>query len=261
MKVNYHTHTPHCGHALGTSTKEYADAAYNDKIDILGFSDHAPFKDHDFGCRMPFSDLEIYFNEVDELQNFYKGKMKILKSLEIEYLPEFAKENNYYEWLLNEKKLDYLLLGEHFFRARNNEMYNLYSIPDKELVIDYALACREAFSTGYFKILAHPDLFGVNPYPWDKTYDEAADIIIDSAIKYNIILEYNANGYRRGLHDYPEGKRYMYPLSKFWDKVKGTNVSVVVGSDSHNPAEIWDYAMPKAYDYLKQIGITPIETF
>lgn len=261
MRVNYHTHTPLCRHALGESSAEYAKAAFENKIEILGFSDHAPFIDHDFGYRMLYNELDIYLSELDELKNKYEGKMKILKALEIEYLPEYANHNNYYEWLLNEKKLDYLLLGEHFFRDSNNELFNIYNIPSISQITDYAKACAAAMDTGYFKIIAHPDLFGVNEYAWSSIQDEASDIIIESALKNDVIIEFNANGYRRGIKEYPDGERYMYPLVSFWEKVKKHNAKVIVSSDTHNPAEIWDYAMDKAYDYLKGLNITPIETF
>lgn len=261
MKTNFHTHTPHCGHALGNSTREYAEAAYADGLEILGFTDHAPFKDHDFGCRMPYSELFDYFNEVDELKEDFRGKMEILKSLEIEYLPEYAKTgNNYYEYLLKDEKLDYLLLGEHFFRDKKGDLFNLYNIPGPEVVVEYANACVEAMSTGYFKILAHPDLFGVNNYEWNSYYDKAVATIIEGALKYNVILEFNANGYRRGIKEFVDGERYMYPLDKFWKEVKKSPARVIIGSDSHNPREIWDFAMPKARDYLDLIGISFIET-
>lgn len=261
MKVNYHTHTPHCRHAIGNSTSEYASAAYQAGIEILGFSDHAPFKDHDFGYRMLFNELDTYLGEVDELTKEYSSRMTILKSLEIEYLPEYAQKENYYEWLLNKKKLDYLLLGEHFFRTDEGELLNIYEVPSVACILDYAKACCKAMDTGYFSILAHPDLFGVNEFAWGSVQNEASEMIIESAIKNNVILEFNANGYRRGVHSYVDGDRYMYPLVPFWDKVKEKKPKVIVSSDTHNPKEIWDDALDRSYSYLDSLGITPIKTF
>ena len=41
MLTNYHTHTRRCGHAVGED-REYAEAAVQAGLKILGFSDHAP---------------------------------------------------------------------------------------------------------------------------------------------------------------------------------------------------------------------------
>lgn len=259
MKVNYHTHTPRCGHAVGNDAFEYAKAAYEYGIEILGFSEHAPFPNCDFGCRMPYEELQAYFEDVDTIRQMYQGRMKVLKGLEIEYLPEYVKENNFYEYLLNDCKCDYLLLGEHFFRDQEGALYNLYNIDRQELVLDYARCCAEAMKTGYFDIVAHPDLFGVNAFPWNEIYDRATDIIIDAAVKTDTILEFNANGYRRGLDDYNGELRYKYPLERFWEKVKTAPVRVVIGSDAHNPKEIYDAANVKAEKYLKELHIEPID--
>lgn len=266
MRTNYHTHTPHCGHAVGKDAAEYAKAAFEQKMDILGFSDHAAFPDTDYGCRMPYEEMGIYFREVEELKKEYQPKgMEIYKGLEIEFLPKYLNiegipGKNYYEYLLNDRKVDYLLCGEHFFIDASGVIDNIYNIKDTKQVIAYAKSCRAAMETGYFKMLAHPDLFGVNAFPWCEDYDRACDIILEGAVKSGTILEYNANGFRRGIHSFPDGDRLMYPLTKFWDKVKGTEIKVIIGSDSHNPTEIWDFAIEKAKKYLASVGITPIDT-
>ena len=42
MIANYHTHTPRCGHAIG-SEEEYVRCALEAGFQILGFSDHTPY--------------------------------------------------------------------------------------------------------------------------------------------------------------------------------------------------------------------------
>ena len=43
MKTNYHTHTTRCMHATG-SDEEYVLSAIKGGYQILGFSDHTPWK-------------------------------------------------------------------------------------------------------------------------------------------------------------------------------------------------------------------------
>ena len=226
-------------------------------VSILGFSEHAPFPDHDYGYRMPYEELSDHFSEVDRLAEKYASQMTILKGLEIEYLPKYIP---YYERLLNEDHLDYLLLGEHFFPMPDREYLFVADAPDTEMYLWYARAIDEALKTGLFRMLAHPDLFAMNKLPWDKNCDATSDRIIESAVRYGVILELNANGFRRGIHEYPEGPRLMYPHIKFWEKVVGSGARVIIGSDAHEPCQVWDACMPKAYDMLKGLGIEPILT-
>ncbi len=256
MRANYHCHSFYCGHAEGT-VFDYVGAASDNNLDILAISDHAPFPGGFQGNGMDFSELDRYLSDIDEAASCFP-KIKVLKSLEIEYLPEFEKGRNYYEWLLTEKKLDYLLLGEHFFTDENGEFHNIYCAESSDLVLDYAKACVAAMNTGFFKIMAHPDIFTMPPYRWDSRFDMASEMIIQAAEKNNVILEFNANGLRRGKFDYPDGKRYQYPSERFWKKVVKSSVSVVVGSDCHRPEQMWDWAVEKSYGILADIGISPV---
>lgn len=256
MKTNYHTHSQRCRHAQGTE-EDYVRCALDAGVSILGFSEHAPFPDHDYGYRMPYEELSDHFSAVDRLAEKYASQMTILKGLEIEYLPKYIP---YYERLLNEDHLDYLLLGEHFFPMPDREYLFVADAPDTEMYLWYARAIDEALKTGLFRMLAHPDLFAMNKLPWDRNCDATSDRIIESAVRYGVILELNANGFRRGIHEYPEGPRLMYPHIKFWEKVVGSGARVIIGSDAHEPCQVWDACMPKAYDMLKGLGIEPILT-
>ena len=252
MKFNYHTHTQHCRHAGGLP-EDYAKEACLHNLKILGFSDHAPFPDTDYGFRMPFSELDEYINECDEAKEKFKDKLQILKSLEIEWLPQYS---DYYEKLLTEYKMDYLLLGEHFFQTHEKKIQNITSIPDTILAVEYAENCAEAMKTGYFKIFAHPDLFCINePFSWNDDYEKASDIIIEAAVKTNTILEFNANGLRRGIKKYPDEERYQYPHKKFWNKAVSAGITAVVGSDAHDPKCLWDGAVEESIEKLKSMNV------
>ena len=73
------------------------------------------------------------------------------------------------------------------------------------------------------------------------------------------MLEYNANGLRRGKKNYPDGKRFQYPHERFWKKVKDAGLSAVAGSDAHNPDILWDNAVETSIKTLAQLGINRIE--
>ena len=275
MRVNYHCHSRYCRHAFG-EVKDYAESAVKNNLEILAFSDHAPFphplfRGGRYGNGMDFDELDSYLSEVKNVQCEYAEKLKIYSALEIEYLPEFdalfefngKTFSSYYQWLLQEKQLDFLLFGSHFYIDSKGSFQNIYTISDANQVVEYAKASKKALESGYFKIFAHPDIFAMIDFSLDKKYsdylEKAGDIIIDSAIKNNIILELNANGMRRGLFDYGGEKRFQYPLLSFWEKVSKTELKMVVGSDCHKPDLMWDFYVEKGYELLKQLGITPVE--
>lgn len=253
MKVNYHTHTQRCLHAQGCE-EDYVVSAINSGLSILGFSDHAPFPDQDYGLRMPYKELNTYLDAIDQAQVKHKDEIKLLKGLEIEYLPEYL---YYYNELLTKKGLDYLLLGEHFFRSGWNNVNVYNDIYSTDQYILYAQSVVDAINTGFFKMVAHPDIIFMNSFIWDKNCEKACDLIINAAVAANVILEFNANGLRRGMREYPDGNRYQYPYERFWERVARANVPVIVGSDCHNPDQVWDYAMIKAHETVNKLGVCP----
>lgn len=255
MKTNYHTHTKRCLHAFGTE-EDYVQAALKAGLDVLGFTDHAPFPDHDFGMRMPYSELEPYFFTVDHLATKYSSDIIIRKSLEIEYLPQYEQ---YYQFLLSTYKPDYLLLGEHFYFDQKGGVFNIYNADNTGDYLNYAKSIAAALKTGFFQMVAHPDLFTLNHFAWDKNCDAASEIIIAAALETGTVLEFNANGYRRGLHDYPDERRYMYPHINFWKKAAAAGATVMIGADAHEPYQVWDACMDKSIEVLRELGIQPIE--
>lgn len=252
IRVNYHTHCQRCRHAAGTAAA-YTKEAVKKKLTKLGFSDHLPFPDDRFGLRMPYAEQNAYLQEVTDLKEQYKEKIEIFCGFEGEY---FKKDWKYYEALLRHEQCDYLILGQHFFETAGGSIINTYDITDTSLYEDYSRHVVEAMKTGYFRYAAHPDLIFLNPFVWDRHCDKACDILIDGAVKYDFALEYNANGLRRGQQSFPDGTRYPYPHGRFWEKVKGTAIKVYIGSDCHNPKNLWDGYVQKAYAHLEQYGLS-----
>lgn len=249
-KVNYHTHTFRCKHAGGTE-KDYVLEAIQKGLSKLGMSDHAPYPDDRFGLRMDFCELDDYVNTLKNLKKEYKNDINISIGLEIEYDPN---SHQYYEYLLNELKIEYLALGQHLF-LDNNEFINTYFLTDTKQYIDYANSIATALSTGFFKFVAHPDLMFINDLPWDDNCEKACDIIIAAAKKYDVCVEFNANGIRRGLTSYCDGERYPYPHKNFWAKVVSNNLKVIINSDCHSPEQLWDEKMDLAYALADELNL------
>ena len=242
-KTNYHTHTPRCLHAGGTET-EYIEAAIENNMIILGFSDHAPYPDNRFGLRMQYEELDDYLQTIKNFKKQYKNQIEIRVGLEIEYD--------------SEKGVEYLVLGQHIYVSPNKEYINIYSLNNTEQYIEYAQTIKEAVQTGYFAFIAHPDVIFVNDLAWDQNCELASDIIIEAAIKTKTPLEFNANGLRRGIQAFCDEERYPYPHPKFWSKVAKTNISVLINADAHHPSNIYDDKMELAYKLVDEWGLNLI---
>ena len=116
MKTNYHTHTTRCMHAVG-SDEEYVLSAIKGGFQILGFSDHTPWKyrtSYIADMRMLPEELPEYIESLQYLREKYRDQIDIKIGLECEYFPE------YIPWLKEQIKkyqLNYILFGNHHFHT------------------------------------------------------------------------------------------------------------------------------------------------
>ena len=245
LKSNFHTHTYRCKHAGGTE-QDLVHCALLSQMTHLGFSEHAPYPDNRFGLRMDYSELVDYRDTIKALQKQYQDQLTIHLGLEIEYDPS---QKDYYRFLKEDLGIEYLALGQHIYvsPASHDHFVNVYSLKTTHQYVEYAHTVCEAIKTGFFSSVAHPDVIFINDLPWDENCEKACDLIIDCAKEQQIILEFNANGIRRGLNTYCDGERYPYPHQRFWEKVSAANIPVLISSDCHHPSQLWDDVMEEAY--------------
>lgn len=249
-KTNYHTHIKLCKHAEGIPA-DYIKKAIELKYEEIGISDHGPLLD-EWTFRMNKQEYRnIYLPSLDAAIKEYGDKIKIYKGLEIEYLNEY---NDYYKELLDE--LDYLILGQHIIRNKN-KLYDIYREMTAENVVLYKDQVIEGMSTGYFKILAHPDLFLFNYQTWNQMTEKVSREIIEASIKYNVLLEVNANGIRRKPITNQDGDIvHIYPRIEFWKIVQEyEKAKVIIGEDNHKISYTGDVNVKKAYKFARDLKL------
>lgn len=252
MKNNYHTHMYLCKHASG-HVKDYVKKAIELKFDSIGMSDHAPFPIlRDRSVRMFPEELPEYFQELEDALKKYQSQIQIWKGLEIEYFPQFV---DYYTDLLGQ--LDYLALGQHYIEDKDSRdgLRSTYTLNKPKHLQTYAKTVIQAMSTKSFAFLCHPDLM-LYGYPrFDDVAEAVSREIIQAAIEYDIPLEINANGIRKGVRQLEEGQRYLYPRKEFWQLAKAMNAKVIISSDAHHVDQLVDGAVLLAYEFARDIGI------
>lgn len=264
IKSNYHTHTFLCKHALGDS-EDYVKRAISLGYHTIAITDHGPFpkflQKKLNSRRMSIEQYEeVYLDMLERSVNKHKNEILVLKGVEIEYLPEL--EPFYPRFL---KDLDFMILGQHYLK-KENEHKSIYSPLSKEDILLYAKTVVSGIETGMFKIVAHPEIFcwNLKEEEWDETCIEAANMIVDAAVKNQVVLEINVNGVRNSFYQrkefYQDGKiNFPYPRREFWDIAQSKNAMIVINDDAHAPNRLLDDYTLKTYKFVTEGGITIID--
>jgi len=125
-------------------------------------------------------------------------------------------------------------------------MYSSFGLKTKEQIHLYKRYVVNAIETGYFDVVAHPELYLYTYNTFDQDALEVAEAIILAAKKHNVLLEYNANGYRKKAVQTAIGKQYVYPRKEFWEVVKRLGAKTILSSDCHDPAFLYDDVIKQA---------------
>lgn len=250
MKINYHTHTNRCKHAVGTD-REYIESAIGMGLTTIGFSDHAPFLYPDSYIsyyKMEPYGIDEYFESLLSLREEYRGRIDIRIGFEAEYYEDIFPETLA---LWRNYPVEYLILGQHV-------LYNEYDktrIPaidyteDTAHLEEYTDKVLRGLRTGRFSILAHPDL--INYHGNMDLYRDRMAQIIRTSKEYGVAVELNLLGIRA---------RRNYPSDDFWSLVADISPTVVMGCDSHDPRDVATRENVEAgRRYLSRFGITPAE--
>lgn len=262
IKDNFHTHIYLCKHASG-NTENYVKKAINLGYEAIGISDHGPILEHYnqkfYSRRMNFDEYHnIYLKEINEAKEVFKENITVLGALEIEYYDDMSEI-----YLKNLSELDYLILGQHNIKLPDNSYKTVYQCSTLEHLELYTERVIKGLNSGFFSILAHPDIFMMFYQKWDIHAINASKKIIETAIKNNVLLELNANGIRKGFITTPEGIRtYKYPRIEFWKLVSEyKDAKIIVSDDAHEVHHLKDESTFKAYKMAKELHLNIEENF
>ena len=250
---NYHTHHRLCRHAKGT-TIDYVQKAIELGFKTLGMSDHVPSDLLPDTMRMTHSDVDAYIQDVRAVQEAHQDTLAVYLGMECEFLdPDPA----YYERFLTH--VDYLILGQHYVKEARG-FQSAFALSTDAHILEYGRTVENAIKSGYFSLVAHPDLYMCGIDTFNEAAKETALRIIKSAVENDIPLEFNANGIRRGIKKTSQGMRYPYPRMEFWQIAKSYPVNVILSSDAHHPNKLYDDAMKEAEQLIEQFELKRIHT-
>ncbi len=230
--VDYHMHTPLCGHASG-EPREYAQRAIEVGIREIGFSDHAPFVRGLLpGITMTDGELPQYHDMIRSVQKEFSGRLTIKFGIEADFIPGYEEKTRK---VLERYPFDYVYGSVHFIDGwgfDNPDERDVWSQANvDEVYRAYYRLLRASAETDLFDIIAHVDL--VKKFGHRPSADLGADLKETARVfkKHGLAIEINTAGLRKDVKE-------IYPSLDILKVYVAEGVPVTFGSDAHVPFDV-----------------------
>jgi histidinol-phosphatase (PHP family) len=252
--VDYHMHTPLCGHAVG-SPEEYVKHGISIGLKEMGFSDHAPMVHEPMpGVTMSFDELPKYQAMIKDVQARYASQIKIKIALEADFIPGYEAKT---KAIIDAFPYDYIIGSVHFVDdwafddPATREYWKTQDV--NEVYRKYYALLRQSAKTGYFHIIGHADLpkkFGAR-----ATVDLTDEITATAKVfkETGVAVEINTAGLRKPIGE-------MYPAPNCLKIYHDAGVPLTFGSDSHDPKDVGK-DFDRARDLALSVGYSEYLTF
>ncbi len=273
MKLeDWHTHSALCHHAVG-SIEDYIRKAIELELNTIGICDHFPFEFLKNIERIPYEDYAITLDEIKgylsmakTLKDKYRNVINVRIAFEVDFFEnqESALNTHLYKY---KNHLDYILGSIHilnfhdgrgawgFDDSRFRIDYDYYG-PDKVYMEYYKTVQKMINSNEFdFDIIAHFDLpKKFNDIPNNKEIiNNEVMKTLQLIKKRDVVMEINSSGLRKDAKE-------QYPSKEIIQKLCDLDISILLGSDAHDPNYIaWEFE--KIINMLKKIGYNHLVHF
>jgi histidinol-phosphatase (PHP family) len=230
-RVDYHMHTPLCGHAVG-EPREYVAQAIRRGLAEIGFSDHAPLVTHDEPrYTMNHAQLPEYLRMMEAVRKEHR-EYPIKIGIEADYVPGFESRTRA---LLATYPYDFVIGSVHFIDAwAFDDPGEQVRWKDKDVDVvyrDYYALLRRSAESGLFDVMGHVDLvkkFGQRPQA-----DLRADMEATARVFHEtgVTVEVNTSGLRKPANE-------IYPALGALTTYRQAGVPITFGSDAHEPGDV-----------------------
>lgn len=230
-KVDYHMHTPLCGHAHGEPC-QYVEQAISVGLVEVGFSDHAPLVAYpDPRYTMRDDELPSYHAMIDAVRRQYPD-FTVKLGIEADFIPGFEEKTRA---MLDAYPYDFVIGSVHFIdnwafddpdqrvRWKDKDIDRVYR--------DYYALLRRSAASGLFDIMGHVDLvkkFGHRPIS-DLTGEirRTADVFRETGMT----IEINTSGLRKPVKE-------IYPSLETLKIYQNAGIPITFSSDAHDPLDV-----------------------
>lgn len=254
MRVDLHNHTTFCNHANG-SMEAYVQKAIEEKIDIFGFSEHAPMN-FDEKYRLKLEDKMTYEQMVLTLKERHKNKIEILLAYEVDFLQGYVLDE------IIASEVDYLIGSVHFLQEKNDSLWG-FDNPEfigkykekniDDIWIEYFSAIETMAKSKMFNIVGHMDLIKVFKYLPTKDIKQLAHNAMKAIKSSDMVLEINAAGIRKPINE-------AYPSKPLLELAYEMDIDITFSSDAHEVSQI-GFAYDEVTALAKEVGYTQCAVF
>jgi histidinol-phosphatase (PHP family) len=264
MLVDYHIHTPYCGHAQGAIV-DYVENAIRAGLDEIAFTDHLgryyltpSQRRRNFDWGMDDRMLHKYVAELSDVRDAYADRIRIRIGLEIDYIE--GAEHLLDPWL-QIFPFDVALGSIHCLPKFGWRHISETSQSHPEQVFtEYFAAAHALVASGRFQSLAHLD-FVWRYVKWPKSAEVDVFALITDIVRRisesPMAIEVNANGFLWSqLYQVPGGD----PFDHLLDQIREYQAPITIGSDAHTPKHVGK-TFAQLLTLLKHKGIATVRLF
>ena len=252
--IDYHMHTPLCGHAIGEPA-EYVKKGIAVGLKEIGFSDHAPLVTHDDPkITMNFKQLPTYHKMIESVRKEFKDDIQVKVSIEADFIPGYEEKT---KKILDEYPYDYVIGSVHFIKNWGFDDPDTRDTWDEidvnRVYRDYFELLRQSAETKLFNIMGHVDL--VKKFGHRATEDMIEEIKQTAKVfkECGMTIEINTAGLRKPIKE-------MYPSLAHLKIYCKAGVPLTFGSDAHDPQDV-GCDFDKAVALAKEAGYKEYVTF
>jgi len=253
IKRDGHIHTPFCPHGTKDTLEAYANEAIRLGNEEITFTEHFPLPlgvtTQNFAreCSLLDEEVSSYLEAVTEIRRKFKGKLKINKGFEVDYVEGFEEEitkslNQYGE------EIEDAILSVHFVRYEG-KCYAIDYLPEFEALLNTIGSLEDIYDL-YFRTLlksveadlgpfkpkriGHPGLIRIFNQKYPISYDDKGlfNEIVSKMLVEGYEVDFNVAGLRK--IDCKE----TYPSGKLLELIKSYDIKCVGGSDAHQVAQM-----------------------
>lgn len=199
-----------------------AKTLYSNGFSYGAITDHVEFSMHSIDTVL--GNLKVRNFQIDQINNFYGGKFRLLKAVEVSQPHLYLKEMK----MLERLDLDFMMGSIHKMNRKARTSEEL-----QQTYHQYYQDVLQMVRCGHIDVVGHLDYikryYGVDYSDFDQVSE-----VLEEIVSNHLLLEVNTSAARRvRMSTFPDSSKLS-----LYQQMGGSNV--IIGSDAHRETELLD---------------------